>query len=105
MILRLFICGLTGFLSYHLTDKADTLALIRFGLAVRADLVGHLTKELLVDALEGDDRVFTFFGDSLHRDFLRQLENEVVGVTEAETMVAEEFVASVMFSIANWRSS
>ena len=82
MNLRLFIGGLTGFLSDLFAHEADTFALVGFRFTIGADLVADLAEKLLVVALEGDERVLTFFGDCGDFDLLGEFEDDIVGVTE-----------------------
>ena len=74
----LFISGLTGFLSNFFTDEANTFTFVGFGFTIRANLVANLTEELFIATFEGNERVFTFFGNGGNFDFFRKFENDIV---------------------------
>ena len=80
--LRLFISGLTGFLSNHFAHETDTFSFVGFRFTIGADLVADLAEELFVVTFEGDDGVFTFLGHGIDFDFFGEFEDDVVGVAE-----------------------
>ena len=80
--LRLFISGLTGFLSNHFAHETDTFSFVGFRFTIGADLVADLSEELFVVTFEGNDGVLTFLGDCVDFDFFGEFEDDVVGVAE-----------------------
>ena len=78
----LFSSSFTSFLTNLFTLEADTLALVRLGLAKRANLGGCLTEDLLVAAGHGYDGVLTLLGYGLNLDFRSKLEENLVRIAK-----------------------
>src|SRR6185312_12295767 len=81
---KLFTGGLTSLLADDFSDVADPLAFIRLGLAQAADLSGHLAEKLLVDPFQRDLRIFPFLLRRAQFQFLRHLEDDIVGIAKRQ---------------------